>query len=483
MRLENLLRLNRTTSRGVMLSACCGVACVAAPPAGATDFEPPQGEEPRSDEGVLELVPGVDISAILSRYPGFTLLDSIPSRDIYLVSYLQQLNEDQFELLFLNDIDIDHSELNFDTGNSGPSSGSLFFNVAPVEFVEQPVWGQLGLPAAHGTSTGMGTTIAFIDTGIDLSNPMFFNKIHPASTSYIGAPGDLQDAGNGLNDDGEGLVDEMVGHGTWVAGIASMVAPDAMLMPIRAVNDEGFSNAFSVSKAIYHAIDNGANVINLSIGSVAQVRVVERAVDDASDLGIIVVAAAGNQGIGIPEFPAGNHKAVGVAAVELGGIATPFTNYAAENGPELLLCAPGEGIIGPVPGGFGRASGTSAAVPFVAGTAALLIEKGTVRRFDDFEDMAKDTAFDVRALNPGLPSEALGEGMLQIDAALTWVGPCFADLADDGAAEGVLDLADLQLFIQLFTIRDEAVDYVAPRGVWDLGDLQFFLTAFNDGCP
>lgn len=445
----------------------------------ATDFEDPPGGVPRFDEGVLELLPGVDIQTILDRY-GFTLLDSIPSRNIHLVSFQPALTDEQFEQLFLGDADIDHSELNFDTGDSGPSTGSLFFGVAPAEFSSQPVWGTLGVDVAHSVATGAGTTIAVIDTGIDTTNPMFLGKIHPAATSFIGSPTDIQDVGNGINDDNEGLIDEMVGHGTWVSGITLMVAPDATLMPIRTLNDEGFSNAFTLAKAIYYALDNGADVINLSLGSVAQVRLVERAVDDAAALGVIVVAAAGNHAIPNPEFPAANNKCAGIAAVQLDGVIAPFSNYDADGGGRtILLSAPGVDIIGPIPGGYGQADGTSASVPLVAGTAALLIEKGTVRRWSDFEEMAKKTSIDIRGLNPNLPGNALGEGMLDVLAAVNWAGPCFADLTGND----LVDLGDIQAFVPLFLAGSEEVDYVDPRGVLDLSDLQFFLQSFIAGCP
>ncbi len=465
--------------RSTALLAAGGLIAAAAGIAHATDFEDPPGGAPRVDEGVLELLPGVDIQTILDRY-GFTLRDSIPSRNIHLVSFQPALTDEQFEQLFIGDPDIDHSELNFDAGDSGPSTGSLFFGVAPAEFDSQPVWNILGVDPAHNVATGAGTTIAVIDTGIDTANPMFLGKIHPAAISFIGAPTDIQDTGNGINDDNEGLVDEMVGHGTWVSGIALSVAPDATLMPIRTLDDEGFSDAFTLTKAIYYAVDNGADVINLSLGSVAQVRLVERAVDDAANLGVIVVAAAGNHALPAPEFPAANNKCAGIAAVQLDGVIAPFSNYDADGGGRTItLSAPGMDIIGPIPGGYGRASGTSAAVPLVAGTAALLIEKGTIRRWSDFKEMAKKTAIDIRGLNPNLPNDALGDGMLDVLSAVTWPGPCFADLTGND----LVDLGDIQAFIPLFISGSAEVDYVDPRGVLDLADLQFFLQSFINGCP
>jgi len=477
------IRFNTVCMQHVLHVAAAWAVLALAPLAGATDFDDPPGDDPRFDEGVLELVPGADIVEVVDRY-GFTLLESIGSRNTHLVSFMPALTDDEFELLFLNDPDIDHSELNFDTGDAGPNSGSLFFNVAPSQFTLQPVWGALGLDSAHGEATGAGVVIAVIDTGIDTSNPMFLGKIHPASVSLIDAPGGFDDVGDGVNNDGDAFTDEMVGHGTWAAGIASMVAPDARLMVIRTLNDEGYADAFTLARAVYHAIDNGADVINLSLGSLAQVDLVEDTVDEASDLGIIVVAAAGNQNSVNPEWPAGNNKSAGIAAVKLDGTLAPFSNWSdGSGGDDLLLGAPGVDITGPVPGGYGESSGTSAAVPLVAGTAALLIEKGTVRRWDDFEEMAKQTAVGVGGQNPGYPDEVVGEGMLDIAAALAWAGPCFADLNDDGASDGVLDLADIQAFITGFTTQDEDVDYVDPRGVWDLGDVQFFLQAFVAGCP
>ena len=115
----------------------------------------------------------------------------------------------------------------------------------------------------------------------------------------------------------------------------------------------------------------------------------------------------------------------------------------------------------------------------VAGTAALLKQLGTLRRFDDLETMAQQTAVDIRDQNPGIDEDAWGAGMLDIAAAVAWEGPCYADLTDND----VLDLADLQAFIQRFQMHDESVDFVVPRGVWDLADLQFFIGSFVSGCP
>jgi tetratricopeptide (TPR) repeat protein len=135
---------------------------------------------------------------------------------------------------------------------------------------------------------------------------------------------------------------------------------------------------------------------------------------------------------------------------------------------------------------FAGASATAEAVRgAVSGAAALLIEQGKVRRADDFETFAKQATRRISQLNPGLDGDALGEGALDLEMAVAWAGPCFADLTDDG----MVTFADVTRFIDLFIgntvdgLPDEDVDYVAPRGAWTFADIVFFLDAFAAGCP
>ncbi len=461
-------------------------------PHGAALATDPFGEEPLSDEGILELVPGADIQAVADRY-GFTVRDAIESRLTYLVDLNMKMTEDAFELLFLSDADIDHSELNFETGDSGPGTQSIFLFTAPGEYQIQPVREALGLEAAHAAYTGAGVTIAIIDTGIDPDHPLLASRIAPGGIAFTADPTDpinynpgaYQDVCDGNDGDGDGLSDEVVGHGTAVAGLALMVAPDAMILPIRVMDDEGATTSFRVAKAVYYAVDQGADVINLSLGSLTNVEIIEDAVKEAVDLGVIVTASMGNAGGFDEEYPASLNDVAGVAATDNAGVLAGFSN----RNDEVNVCAPGINLISSVPvescgpalpnSIYGEADGTSFAAPLVAGTAALLIQKGTVLRWDDFRGALRKTCDDIESINPGVDHNHLGMGMLNVAAAVEWEGPCFADLVEDD----ILDIADIFAFLAAFAAGESHADFAEPRGILDTSDVFDFLRYYNAGCP
>ncbi|GJM19535.1 MAG: hypothetical protein DHS20C14_17480 [Phycisphaeraceae bacterium] len=462
------------------MAARCSAAlalylAIGATPALGSDGTP--GEDTLANQGVLELSPGADLTTVVARH-GFTVLESIPSRGLHLVAFEPALTEGQFELLsdpLTGDPDITDSELNRASGDQGSGTQSMFASRTNAEFLNQPLWSILGVPAANLSATGQGITVAVIDSGIDTDHPMFAGRIHPGAINLLGDPADFDESGNGIDDDGDLLIDEMLGHGTFVAGIILGVAPDATILPIRVMNDEGVGDAFTVAHAVYYAIDHGADVINLSLGSEAELRLIEKAIDRATHRGIIVVASAGNEGETAPEYPAATNKVAGIAATDTAGVLAPFSN----RGDHILFCAPGTQIIGPQVDGWGAADGTSAAAPLVAGTAALVIERGTVLHYEHFRSMARKTAIDIEDVNPGIDEDFLGFGLLNVQDAVAWTGPCFADLAEDD----LLNVDDINAFITLFLAGDEHVDLAEPRGVLNVNDIEFFVDAFLGGCP
>ncbi len=482
-----MLFMNRrhTERRGML---AIGIACVVlfANVAHATSS---LGGDPISDQGILELVPGADIAEVNMRY-GFTLLDTIESKATYLVSLNQVMTEDAFELLFLADVEIDNSELNFEAGDAGPGTQSIFLFTGPGAYQSQPARDALGLDAAHVSFRGAGVTIAVIDSGIDPTHPLLSGSIAPGAIAFTAHqdendPAAFVDTCNGVDDDLDGLTDETVGHGTAVAGLALMVAPDALILPIKVLDDEGTTTSFRVAKAIYYAIDRGADVVNLSIGSLTDVKIIADAVGDGVDLGVIFTASMGNSGGAEQLFPASLNKVAGVAATDNTGVLAGFSN----RNREVSVCAPGIDLISTIPtvdcgtalpgSSFGEADGTSFAAPLVAGMAALLIEKGTVLRWSDFRDALRDTSDNIESLNPGVDPDDLGAGMLNVEAAVAWVGPCHADLVEND----VLDINDVLAFLVGFAAGDPYSDMAEPRGVFDISDVLMFLQFFAAGCP
>src|SRR5262249_2574903 len=117
------------------------------------------------------------------------------------------------------------------------------------------------------------------------------------------------------------------GHATMVAGILVALAPDAMIMPLRAFDDSGSGDAFQVAKAIRYAVQNGAQVINLSLGLTSDAAEVRAAINFATSRGVVVVASAGNGASSTLQYPAALTNIISVAATDLLDRKASFSNY------------------------------------------------------------------------------------------------------------------------------------------------------------
>lgn len=207
------------------------------------------------------------------------------------------------------------------------------------------------LPAADPS----GAVVAVLDTGVDPNHAWFANRLVPGQ-SFVGDPLDSSDGH---------------GHGTHVAGIVSQTNPAARIMPIRVMDATGHGTDQQISAGIVWAVDNGASVINLSLGGPGRSFALDTAVEYARSRNVVVVAAAGNMGEKDSPvmYPAAYDQVVAVAAVDGAGVVAPFSN----RGFYVDVAAPGVGIISALPGGgFGSMSGTSMSAPYVAGVVAQL---------------------------------------------------------------------------------------------------------------
>jgi Subtilase family/Bacterial pre-peptidase C-terminal domain len=239
--------------------------------------------------------------------------------------------------------------------------------------------------------TGNGIVVAVVDTGVDYTHPDLDGNIWRNADEI---------AGNGIDDDRNGFVDDIRGwdfvssdnnpmdldwdgHGTHVAGAIAAernnfgitgVAPNAQIMPVRVLGVFG-GLLNNIADGIRYAADNGADVINLSLGGDFSSNQVNDAIQYANNKGSVVVMAAGNEGNNQPSYPARNADRFGIAvgSIDLNGSMDYDSNRAGST-PLDYVVAPGVDIYSTTPDNtYQTYSGTSMAVPHVAGVAALVL--------------------------------------------------------------------------------------------------------------
>ncbi len=317
----------------------------------------------------------------------------------------------------------------------------------------------IGMESAWDISTGNGVVVAVIDTGVA------YEDFTQSFRSYYRAPDLAQTnfvAGyDYINNDSHPNDDN--GHGTHVAGTiagstndtygVAGIAFNASIMPIKVLDRRGSGTYDAVANGIRYAADNGAKVINLSLGGTASSQTLLDAVAYAHGKGVTVVAASGNNGSSSVSYPAAyDQYVIAVGATRYDNARAPYSNY----GSSLDLVAPGgdtsvdqngdgygDGILqqtftGSNYGAFGfyYFQGTSMATPHVAGVAALVLAHGNATTPQEVRSALEETATDLGAVGR---DNTYGFGLVNPVTALSWGTPppppvyaCSDGLDNDG---------------------------------------------------
>jgi len=338
-------------------------------------------------------------------------------------------------------------------------------------YSQQYQWDRIVAPAGWDVTTGdAGTIVAVCDTGKDpdhedLVDKWWINQAEMAGTA-------------GVDDDGNGFVDDVYGwdfisgdsdpdgtpptgaqpgeydpfavsHGTHCAGLVGASTNNAIgvaganwgaqIMPIRVLDETGLGLSSVTMQGVQYAIDNGADVISLSIGG-GYTEAYNQVFANANAAGVVVVVAAGNESwvftddeatwmspvcndgpnLGVDNF------VLGVAASDSNDIAAGFTNRDGSSYDFVDVTAPGVAILSTFyetsafPGldqPYGQMSGTSMACPIAAGLASLLSGHFGGYSPDDIINQIRMTCDDISEQNPGI-ADTLGEGRINVAAAL-----------------------------------------------------------------
>ena len=362
---------------------------------------------------IVKLLPGANLS-LISSLLGATPVDSIPGANTYLLRLpsVPVLNTT------LKLLGVEWIQANRGLGLPSVAHARLLSATGvadPRWYRAQPAMGLIRSEAAHQYSDGRNILIADINSRVDTSHPALAGHIF---SGYDFVSGTSSDVNAGLNDDQQtagflgddqqtaGFLDDdqqtagfldghnpAYSHGTLCAGILVAVAPGAMIMPIRAFDDNGNADVFTLAKAIRWAADHNADIINMSFGTLEDSKVLAEAISYARNKGVLLVASAGNDNTSTPQYPAAYTGVMTVAATNLSDQKASFSNY----GSNVVLDAPGVNVISAYPGGgYAMVSGTSFSAPEVAGEIALILRLRTT----GVASTADSTAVNVDSRNP-----------------------------------------------------------------------------------
>ena len=324
--------------------------------------------------------------------------------------------------------------------------------------------------------------VAILDSGVDISHPDLVPNLWENS-------GEI--AGDGIDNDGNGYVDDVHGiytnhpeievsdpngHGTHVAGIIGArgdnrlgvtgIAWQTQLMAVRFMGEDGSGYLSDAVEGFDYARLNGARVINCSFGSPSNSSFMRRAIERARDAGVVVVAAAGNDGSDtdvVPGYPAlyTTSSVISVASTQQNGALSNFSNF---NSTDIDVAAPGSRIASTYPvdqGSYVYLSGTSMATPVVAGMIALLMEEEPNLETVALIDRIKATS---RVPSRGRLPVASG-GIVSLSGALSGTPPANPPTISDEIEELIIPVGNtLSLSPTVNSDTDVEYSWIGPDG-------------------
>ncbi|MBD1921100.1 peptidase S8 [Microcoleus sp. FACHB-831] len=278
----------------------------------------------------------------------------------------------------------------------------------------------INVESAWDETKGAGVTVAVIDTGVSVVPDLKDTKFVPGYDFVNNKENADDDNGHGTHV--AGTVAQATNNGYGVAGVAY----EASIMPLKVLSGSGGGTVSDIAEAIKFAADNGAGVINMSLGGGGESQLMQEAIEYAHSKGVVIVAAAGNSDENEASYPARYPRVIGVSALNSAGEKAFYSSY----GAGVDISAPGGdtsknqlgGILqetigyddeGNIITNFAAYQGTSMAAPHVAGVAALVKASG-ITEPDEVLSVLKQSA---RAVAED-PLNHFGSGHLDAGAAV-----------------------------------------------------------------
>lgn len=329
---------------------------------------------------VCELAPGASPSAIASQY-NVVLRDQTSDNSFACFEAASESQADSVATAMHSNSLIRGVEIQATAPSSFPPStkpqkGSTIPVVGDrqtLQYENRALLSLINWKPELANSTGREVRVAILDTGLaDNASPLWSKVV--ASRNFVEEGFLAIDRPTNTDSNFNGETDEAVGHGTMVAGIVDFVAPKVKFIVGRVADSDGSAHAWNVVQGIRFAVENGAEVINISLAAADRNRTVARAIAYAERKGVVVVAGLGNASVGDAFYPAKFPSVIGVSAVNGNAVKASFSNWSGKT----ESTAPGYSIVSQYwDGELTQWSGTSFASAFVSATIADCLRRST----------------------------------------------------------------------------------------------------------
>lgn len=335
-----------------------------------------------ADEVLVKFAPGVD-AAPVARAVGARVAGRIPALDVFVLKVPAGAVEGVITALTRNAL-VEYAEPNgiatISLDPNDPYDNSTCYNSSHSGCVTQWGWAKVQAYNAWDVTTGSSAVrVAVVDTGVDNSNPDLPAVV--AQKDFINNDNTAEDD-NGHGTHVAGTIGARTDNGTGVAGANWAIS----LLAVKVLNASGSGSYAAVANGITWAANNGAQVINLSLGGSIPSTTLKNAVNYAWNNGAVLACAAGNSGISAKSYPAAYDRCIAVAATDENDAKASFSNYGSK---WVDVAGPGVRILSTMPNttvylntqygyytNYDALNGTSMATPHVAGLAGLVWARG-----------------------------------------------------------------------------------------------------------
>ena len=294
---------------------------------------------------------------------GGTIVERIDQLEIWVVDVPDAFGREDFT--FDSDVELVEQDFVVSVQVDYPPNDPDFDRQWALPHIQaQQAWDQMG--------ELKDVAVAVIDTGVCMSHEDLVGRVLDNGYDFVDNDDDPEDVfGHGCSV--AGIIAANTDNGIGIAGFA----PNSSILPVRVLGPSGSGSMADVAAGIVYAADNGADIINLSLGSMVGSQVTEDAVNHALGKGVTVIASAGNSGGALPGFPARYENVVAVGAIDPNGARSSFSNKGGD------IWAPGRDVHTIyLDNGYKALNGTSFSAPYVAAMAALLEGMGQELHLD-----------------------------------------------------------------------------------------------------